>query len=140
MNSKKFNIFVKRKLNDWVNENMGEPSFNEMGGNTDKMSSNANNSFTGGSLPFSNTINDINGEDLKKSYGGVTKLKDLKQQADDYIRDIKASITDCESKEATASSYSKLIDLLGKPEIISVLEHMREELKLKEQDKKQYAT
>jgi len=134
------NSFLHKQLIKWVNENFGEGQPNEFGSNTDKMSSNANNTFTGGNLPFSNIKQDISGEDLKKSYGGVTKLKDLKQQADDYIRDIKTSITNCESKDATAKNYSELIDLLKNPEISSVLSHIQDELRLKEQEEGVYAS
>lgn len=128
----------KRRLYTWVNENFG----NDMGvpynntpsapQNTDKMSSNANNTPTN-PTSFSNNVQDIAGEELKQSYHGVTSLKELKSLVNDYLNDILVAVKDAMSKEAAVSAYTKAADLLQKPEISSAIGHLAQELKLKQQ-------
>jgi hypothetical protein len=122
-------------MQKWLVENFGDPSSNELSGNTNGMTSNANHTFTGGSLPFSNNTQDIAGENLKKPSGGVNNLKDLKYQVDRYLTDIKTTINDCLSREASVDSYTKLLDIIQKPEVLSNIEHLKQEIKLKEQDR-----
>ncbi len=131
------NSYLHKKLIKWVNENFNtDMNPNASDQNNQTHGYGAAHMVGGHYAPM---IKDVNGEDLKKKFNGVNNLKDLKAQADNYLGDIKAIITSCEGKDATAANYSKLVDLLKKPEIISVIEHIKDELHLKEQEQDQYA-
>jgi hypothetical protein len=128
------NSYVRKKMQKWLVENFGDSSSNALAGNTSGMSSNANHTFTGGSLPFAGNLKqDIAGEDLKQPSGGVTKLKELKDQVNRYISDIKATCIDCLSREASVDSYTKILDVIQKPEVLSAIEHLKQELNKKQQ-------
>lgn len=130
--------YHKRKLIQWVNENFGNqqgvPYNNTTASaqNTSTMNSNANHTPTN-SLPFTNNVQDIAGEELKNKFRGLNSLKELKGLVDDYLNDIKTATSDALSKEAVGSSYTKLLDLMQKPEILSAIEHIKQELELKKQ-------
>jgi hypothetical protein len=110
----------------------------------DSSSLNVNNTSSSSNTPYAGSVKmggnnmpvsqDIAGEDLKNKTGGVSNLKDLKQVVDNYLRDIKSAVEDCLTDEATNSSFSKLLDLMQKPEILAKLEHIREELSLAKQN------
>ncbi len=130
--------YHKRRLLQWVNENWGSdagvPVNNTPGGpkDTNTMVSNASNN-TSNPQSFLNVRNDIAGEELKNKYRGLNSLKELKSLVNDYINDIKVAASDAVSKEAAISSYTKLLDLIQKPEILSAIEHIKQELELKGQ-------
>lgn len=130
--------YCKRRLLSWVNENFGNesgvPYNNTPAGaqSTDKMSSNANNTGIN-SLPFTNNVQDIGSENLKQSYKGITSLKELKSLVKDYLNDIVIAAKDAMSDGAAVSAYTKISDLLQKPEISSAIDHIAQEMKLKQQ-------
>lgn len=132
-------VLYKRRLKTWVNENFGNeagvPYNNTPSGPsaTDKMSSNANHTPTN-PMPFSNNVQDIaNEEKLKNSHQGITSVKELKQLVRDYLTDVTAAAKDAMSDGAAVSAYTKMADLLQKPEIYSAIDHLAQELKLKQQ-------
>lgn len=120
----------KSKLYKWVMETF----------DVDGTTASVNGTSSFGNTPFggfdkmSGTPVNQNSEDLKKKMGGVSKVKDLKQVVDNYLRDIKTAVEDCLTDEATDSSYSKLLDLMQKPEVLAKIEHIREELSLAKQN------
>jgi hypothetical protein len=132
----------KSKLYHWVNENFSDNSSSAPSMNQNASNTSGNNlpyagaDFTGGQgVPVKN---DIAGEKLKNSFNGISTFAELKNKADTVLNDIKVAIEDCISKDANHSSYAKVLDLLQKPEILSILEHIRLEISIKEQDKGQY--
>jgi hypothetical protein len=132
----------KSKLYHWVNENFSDnsssaPSMNQNASNTPGNNlPYAGADFTGGQgVPVKN---DIAEEKLKNSFNGITTFAELKNKADTVLGDIKSAIEDCTSEEATNASYAKVLDLIQKPEILSILEHIRQEISLKEQEKGKY--
>lgn len=135
---------AKSKLYHWVLEN-----FSDSSASAPQMSSNANNTYaSGNNLPYAgadftggqNTPvkNHIAGEELKHKYNGISKFSELKEKANIAIKDIKTAAEDCLKKDCTTESFVALLDLLQKPEVLSVLEHMRQEIKLREQDAGKY--
>lgn len=130
----------KSKLYHWVFENFNDDFSNSsLNVNNTPSSSNtpyAGTDFTGGQkMPVKQ---DIAGEELKNKYNGISNFKELKEKADDCLRNIKTSIDDCLSKEATPSSFTKILDLIQRPETLSLLEHIKQELNLKQQDEGKY--
>jgi len=137
-------ISYKSKLYHWVNEN-----FSDNSSSAPAMSQNASNTnASGNKLPYAGADftggrgvpvkNDIAGEELKNKYNGISTLKELKNKADTILIEIGSAVRDCISKEATTSCYVKLLNLIQKPETLSILEHLRQEIDLKEQQQKQY--
>jgi hypothetical protein len=128
----------KSKLYKWVMESFGDST----GGDSTNLS--VNNTSSNNNTPYAGSVKmggnnlpvsqDIAGEDLKNKNGGVAKLKDLKQVVDNYIRDIKTATEECLAESATDSSYSQLLDIIQKPEVLAKLEHIREELSLAKQN------
>lgn len=134
----------KSKLYYWVYEN-----FSDSSSSAPAMSQNANNTnASGNSLPYAGADftggqgtpvkNDIAEEKLKNSYNGISTFSELKNKADTILGEIKAAIDDCTTKEATTASFAKVLDFIQKPETLSILEHIRQELNLREQNREKY--
>lgn len=134
------NKSYKSKLYKWVFESFGD-DFSNSTSNINNTTSSSNTPYAGMDITGGQkmpTKQDIAGEELKNKFNGVSTVKELKEKTDDCLRNIKTAIEDCLSKEATPSCYNKVLDLIQKPETLSFLEHIKQELELQQQKKDQY--
>lgn len=130
----------KSKLYRWVFESFGD-DFSNSSANINNTTSKSNTPYAGMDITGNQNMpvkQDIAGEELKKKYDGMASIKELKEKTDVCLRNIKTAIDDCLSKTATASSYTKILDLIQKPETLSILEHIKQELTSKQQEQDQY--
>jgi hypothetical protein len=133
----------KSKLYHWVLENF--PS-GDNSSSTAQMTTDTS-TVTNQSLPHSaenfkgnsNIGSSKSGEEeLKTKFNGITTFKELKEKTDSYLTELKYAIEQCLKKEATVDSFVGLLDILQKPEVLGILEHMRQELNSRGRDMSQY--
>lgn len=124
----------KSKLYHWVMENFETAP---------QMDSNASNT-PGNKLPYAGADymaggmpvkQDIAGEELKNSIRGITTFSELKQKIDLIIKDMRAAGENCTSKDATAECFTAFLDKIQNPESLGLIEHMKQELNIKNQNK-----
>lgn len=132
----------KSKLYHWVLENF--PSSDT--GSTPQMTTDTS-TVTNQSLPHSaenfkgnnnSQSNNAGEEELKNKLNGITTFKELKEKTSSYLTELKYAIDQCLKKEATAGSFSQLLEILQKPEVLAILEHIKQEINSREQISSQY--
>jgi hypothetical protein len=136
------NKTYKSKLYHWVFENF---SSSDTGSNpqmttdtstvTNQSLPHAGENFKGSGNVGSNKVGE---EELKSKFNGITTFKELKEKTDSYLNEIKYAIEQCLKKEATAESFISLLGVLQKPEVLAILEHMKQEVSSRTQDMSQY--
>jgi len=132
--------YQKSKLYQWVTESFGDDSSGTTF-NVNDTSRGMNSQFAGVDKTGGQNIpvkQDIAGEELKHKFGGINSFKELKHKADSAAKDIRTSADDCLKKECTVESYVNLLDVIQNPEVLSTLEHMRQEFKLRELESDKY--
>jgi hypothetical protein len=135
----------KSKLFHWVFESF--PT--DASSNAQPMNPNANNTYaSGNNLPYAGADftggqatplkNDIAEEKLKTPFKGITTFSELKEKTDTILIEMNACVKECSSKDATASSYKDLIKLIQEPEVLAILEHIRQETENVQQELRNY--
>jgi hypothetical protein len=130
----------KSKLYKWVFESFGD-DFSNSSLNVNNTTSSSNTPYAGMDITGGQKMpvkQDIAGEELQNKYNGISNIKDLKGKADDCLRNIKVAIDDCLSRESTPSSYNKVLSIIQNPETLAVLEHIKQELNVRQQEEGKY--